>query len=77
MKKKERWKNGKRGRTFPSALKEEPDDKDLQRSHGDHHEALDDREVEDPSFGRPDRAEVPVLSGAEVLLIPRHGRELR
>jgi hypothetical protein len=54
-------------------LEEEPDDEDLQASHTDHHQALNDAEIEDPSFRAPYCAEIPVLAGAEVLLISRDG----
>ena len=59
--------------TFPSALEEEPDDKHLQPSHQNHHPALHHAEVEYPRFRALDRAEIPVLSCAEIFLVAVDG----
>lgn len=58
------------------ALEEEANDKHLQSSHQHDKGALDHAEVDDAAFGAADGAEVAVLSGAEVLLASRDGREL-
>ncbi len=58
-------------------MEEEPNDEDLQTRHGNHHKALDDAEVENATLRAPDRAEVSVFSGAEVLLVAVDGGELR
>jgi hypothetical protein len=65
-----------RKHTFPSALEEEAHNKDLQRSHGNHHQRLNHTEVEDPTLGTAHSTEVPVLTGTEVLLVAGDGREL-
>ena len=57
-------------------LEEEADDEDLQGSHADDHGALDQAEVDDSALGAADGAEVAVLAGAEVLLVPGDGRQL-
>lgn len=57
-------------------LEEEAHDKNLQACHGHHHERLNNTQVEDSPLSAPDRAEVAVLSCAEVLLVARDGREL-
>lgn len=62
--------------TFPSALEEEAHNKDLQRSHGNHHQRLDHTEVENPTLGTPHGTEITVLTCAEVLLVAGDGREL-
>jgi len=54
-------------------LEEEPDNEDLQACHTDHHQALNNAQIEDPSFSTPHCTEIPVLAGAEVLLISRDG----
>jgi hypothetical protein len=62
--------------TFPSALEEEAHNKDLQRSHGNHHQRLDHTEVENPTLGTAHGAKVTVLACAEVLLVAGDGGEL-
>lgn len=57
-------------------LEEESDDKDLQTTHGNHHGALDQAEVDDSSLRASDGAEVSVLSRAEVLLVSCDGGQL-
>jgi hypothetical protein len=57
------------GRTFPGSLEEEPDNKDLESSHRNHHTRLDHREIEDSSLRTPDRAEIAVLARPEVFLL--------
>jgi hypothetical protein len=63
--------------TLPSALEEEAHNKHLQRSHRDHHQRLNDTEVEDPALGAAHGTEVTVLTRAEVLLVTRDRRQLR
>ena len=65
-----------RSLTLPSTLEEEANNKDLQASHGDHHETLDDRKVKDAAFRAAHRAEVAVLARPKVFLIPVDRREL-
>lgn len=55
--------------TFPGALEEESDDKDLQTCHGHDQARLHQTEVEYPLLGTFDGAEVAVLASAEVLLV--------
>jgi len=62
--------------TFPSAREELSDNEDLQASHRHHHDHLHQAEVEDTLLGTPHRAEVPVLSCAEVLLLSRQDGHL-
>lgn len=57
-------------------MEEEPNNKDLQTSHGDHHDTLDDTEVEDPLLRAPHGAEVPVLPCPEVFLVAADRRKL-
>lgn len=57
-------------------LEEKAHDEHLQASHGDHHERLNNAQVEDSPLCAPDRAEVAVLSGAEVLLVTCDSGEL-
>lgn len=58
------------------ALEKEPHYEDLQASHCDHNQTLQDAEVEDTllraSYGR----EISVFSGAEVFLVSVDGRQL-
>lgn len=68
---------GKSEHTFPGTLEEEAHNKDLQRSHGNHHQRLDHTEVENPTLGTPNGTEVTVLTCAEVLLVAGDGGELR
>lgn len=56
-------------RTFSSSLEEEPHDEHLQGSHRDHHQTLNDTEIENPPLRTPNRAEIPVLPCAEVFLV--------
>lgn len=62
--------------TFSPTLEKHPDDKDLQTGHGNNHQTLQQRKVEDSALGAPDGAEVAVLPGAEVLLLACDGAEL-
>lgn len=64
----------KEERTLPRALEEEAHHKDLQSGHGDHHQALDHTEVENPTLGTADSAKVAILACAEVLLVTGDGR---
>lgn len=67
---------GKSEHTFPGTLEEEAHNKDLQRSHGNHHQRLDHTEVENPTLGTAHGTEVTVLTCAEVLLVTGDGGEL-
>lgn len=67
---------GKNEHTFPGTLEEEAHNKDLQRSHGNHHQRLDHTEVENPTLGTPHGTEVTVLTCTEVLLVAGDGGEL-
>lgn len=60
-------------RTLPRALEEEAHHKDLQSSHGHHHQALDYTEIENAALGTAHSAEVAVLASAEVLLVTGDG----
>lgn len=60
--------------TLSSTLEEETDNEHLKARHGNHHQALDDTEIEDSPFRTPHGAEVAVLSGTEVLLVSGDGR---
>lgn len=64
-------------RTFPSPLEEKPHHKYLQSGHRHHHQPLNDTKVENPALCATHGAEVTVLAGPEVLLVPRDGRQLR
>lgn len=57
-------------------LEKEPHNKHLQPSHTNHHQALNNTEVKDTSLCASNCAEIPVLSGTEVLLVARDCREL-
>ena len=57
-------------------LEKESHDEHLQACHSHHHKRLDNTQVEDSSLCAPDRAEVAVLSCAEVLLVAGDGGEL-
>jgi hypothetical protein len=57
-------------------LEKEAHNKDLQRSHGHHHEPLDHTEVEDAALRAPDCAEIAVLARAEVFLVTGDSRKL-
>jgi hypothetical protein len=61
------------GHTFPGTLEEEAHNKDLQRRHGNHHQRLNNAEVEDTALGTPHGAKVTVLARAEVLLVAGDG----
>jgi hypothetical protein len=61
---------------LPRTLEEEPNDKNLEGAHGNDESNLDEAEVNDPLLRAADRAEVSVLSGAEVLLVPGDGGKL-
>lgn len=64
------WEDLLESLTFPAASEEHLDDKDLEASHGDHQSALDQAEVENSPLRTPHRAEVAVLTRAEVFLLP-------
>jgi hypothetical protein len=57
----------RRGATY---LEEEPHNEDLEARHANHHQALNNTEVKDSPLRTPDGAKIPVLSGAEVFLVP-------
>lgn len=61
---------------LPCALEEEPDNKDLKSAHADDQQDLNQAEVDDPFLCAADGAEVAVLAGAKVFLIPGDGRHL-
>lgn len=61
---------------LPRPLEKEPHHKYLQPRHGDHEHILNDAEPEDARLGAADGAEIAVLARAEVLLVPRDGRQL-
>ena len=67
---------GKKSLTFATTGEEHLHDEYLQSGHGNHQSALDQAEVEDALLRALDRAEIPILPGAEVLLLPDHGRHL-
>jgi hypothetical protein len=62
--------------TLPRSLEEESYNENLQPRHCDHQSALHQTEIEDPLLSTPDRAKVPVLSCAEVLLISAYRGQL-
>lgn len=62
--------------SLPCALEEEPHNKHLQSRHANHHQALNHTEVEDSPLRTSNRAEIPVLSRTEILLVPCDCREL-
>jgi hypothetical protein len=62
--------------TFPGALEEEANNKNLQPCHGHNQARLHQTEVEYSLFGTLDSAEVAVLARAKVLLVTRDSREL-
>jgi len=68
--------NQTRQHTFARALEKESHDKDLQPSHHNHHNPLNDAKVEYAPLRTPYSAKVAVLARAEVLLIPVDGGEL-
>ena len=59
--------------TFPRPLKEESHNENLQASHTDHQPALDHAEIEYPRLRALDRAEIPILTCTEVLLVAIDG----
>jgi len=61
---------------LPCSLEKETNNEYLKPSHAYHHQALNDAEIEDSPFCTPNRAEIAILSGAEVLLVPCNSREL-
>lgn len=63
-------------RTFAGSLEEEPHNKHLQSSHGNHHQSLNHAEVPDTALGAAHSAEVAVLARPEVLLVARDGGQL-
>lgn len=60
--------------TFSATREEHAHDEDLQACHADHQSALKQAEVEYPLLRAAHRAEVPVLTRAKVLLLPRDRR---
>jgi DNA polymerase III epsilon subunit-like protein len=62
--------------SLTSTSEEHPDDKHLQASHADHHSAFQQAEVEHSLLRAPHRAEVPVLTCAEVFLLAGEGGDL-
>jgi DNA polymerase III epsilon subunit-like protein len=62
--------------SLTAASEEHPDDKDLQASHANHHGAFQQAEVEHSLLRAPHRAEVPVLTCAEVFLLASEGGDL-
>ena len=62
--------------SFTSTSEEHPHDEDLQASHADHDSAFQQTEVEHSLLRAPDRAEVPVFTCAEVLLLAGEGGDL-
>lgn len=57
-------------------LEEEPDNEDLESAHAHYQPALDEAEVEYALLCAPHGAEVPVLAGPEVFLVPHDRRQL-
>ena len=57
-------------------MEEEPDDKDLQSRHANHHAYFDQTEIKNPLLRTPNRAKVSVLSCSEVFLHAANGAEL-
>jgi hypothetical protein len=57
-------------------LEKESNNKNLQTSHANHHQALNNTKIEDSPLGTPDCAEISVLAGTEVFLVARDGGEL-
>jgi hypothetical protein len=62
--------------TLAPSLEEHSDDKDLQTSHADHHQTLNDGEVEDSLLCASDGGEVSVLASSEVFLLTGDCAEL-
>jgi hypothetical protein len=62
--------------TLSRALEEEPHDKDLQGTHADNKQDLNQAEVDDPLLGAANSAKVAVLASAEVFLVAGNGRKL-
>ena len=62
--------------TFAASSEEPPHDEDLETSHGNHHAAFHQAEIEDSLRGAVDRAEIAILPSTEVLLLPRQSRDL-
>jgi hypothetical protein len=62
--------------SLTSTSEEHPDDKHLQASHADHHSAFQQAEVEHSLLRAPHRAEVPVLTCAEIFLLAGEGGDL-
>lgn len=61
--------------TLPSPLEEEPHNKHLQPSHRNHHQTLNNTEIENSSLGAAHGAEVSVLTRTEVFLVSRNCRQ--
>jgi len=62
---------------FPGALEKEPHNEDLQPGHCDHHDALDNAEVENPPLSAAHCTEIAVFSCAKVFLVAVDSGELR
>jgi hypothetical protein len=60
---------GKIELTFPSPLEKEPHNKHLQRSHGNHHQTLNNAKIEDSPLSAAHSAKVSVLARTEVFLV--------
>ena len=61
---------------LPRALKEESYNKHLKARHRNHHQTLQDAEVEDAALSAPHGGEIAVLPRAEVLLVAVDGAQL-
>ena len=62
--------------SLPRALEKEPHNKHLQPSHTNHHQTLNNTEIEDSPLRTPNRAEITILSCTEVFLVSCDSREL-
>ena len=62
--------------TFPRALKEEPDNEDLQSSHTDHHPIRYYAEFKDPRLRALDSTEISIFPRPEVFLIAVDCRQI-
>jgi len=61
---------------LPGALEKEPHNKYLQARHCNHHDALNNTEIEYPSLRAPDCAKIAVFACAEVFLVAIDGGKL-
>jgi hypothetical protein len=71
-----RTKSKRRNLTLASSLEEHSHDKDLQKSHSNHHQTLNDEIIKDSLLGAPDGRKVSILTSAKVFLLARNGAEL-